>query len=523
MGLKKRKFVKPIYEISIESQNKVYIKEEDKGLLRILGNGIFKFVVLPILMLVFITLFIQIAQNIFSPPELLIAVQHITSGKSISPAELAQINIYIDDSSRPAAKKVRHNGLSIRFRKKGLHVLGIENLASPVDSALFHREKSYIKNIRLSKSLRTGKALDEKLHFSFHKVISSKEFEKTKILYYTISEPESPKPHLFFSAYANAPQLLLFYPTAYEKLKSDISLDDFAGHTLSKLAPFSRRTGILAPEELQKLDQEYHLSAPGFNAFCWYSDLFKHDRYAFAHDLMTTARATLLLLPNLSQKNSGVSADFVLAFAALGGVHFQPILVRDCNADWQNDQFLTITDKVSLMDIIEKYLLIYEDFIASGVVHDNIVQQFVDFCSSLAPQVDALIYFDNQVIRSADGAPKKAAELDLEDFLSEIEPLTCMPLYERLMTFWTKDAEAIGQNELTLRNREIMRALFRRSLALKAEKHMCSEQNWPSVSQQLLLFQAMQDKIGKRWTWEWLASEPWLDMVKSEIDSLNDK
>jgi hypothetical protein len=523
LGPKKRKFVKPIYEISIESQNQVYIREEDKGPLRTFLNILLKFALFPIAALILATLFFQIVQNTFSPPELFISVQHITSGESLSPAELASLNIYLDDSSRPMPKKVRSDGISIKFRKKGEHILGIENLASPVDSALFHKEKSYIKNIHLVKSLRKGTLRDDKQTFSFHKIISAQELSKIKILFYSIPAPQSPKAHLFFSAYSKSPQLLLYSPFAKEQLAAEMSLDDVAGYSLEKLASFSRYTRLVDATDLKDLETEYMVSAPKFAPYSWYSDLFKNERYNFAQKIVTATRSTIFLMPHVYQKDKKNLADFVLAFAPLNGVDFQPIHVRECNADPADDLFLHITEETSLLDIIEKYLLIYEDFIITGLVHDNLVQQFADFCNGLSPQVDALSYFDNRVLRNTNGKPAEETKVNLEDFLAEIEPLTCMSLYDRLMTFWTTDAESIEDNELNLRNREILRAIIRRSLALRAEKHMCSEQNWPSVSQQRLLFQAMQNNIAQRWTWEWLSSEPWLDMVKSEIDSLTKK
>ncbi len=522
MGRRERRFVKPKYEINLESQNKVYLREEDKGPLRVFLNLFFKAVILPVAAFILATVAFQIVQQAFSPPELLISVQHITSGKSLSPTELAKINVYLDDSRKPLPKKVRHNGLTVKFKKKGVHILGIENTASLVDSALFHREKSFIKNIHLTKSLRKGKVRGDEIDFSFHKIITDREFIKTKILFYNVMAPESPKPHLVFSAYAKAPQLLLSYPTARNG-GDERQLGDFVGRTMEELAGLTRHVNILTPEKLQTLREDYVFEAPTFNAFSWYSDRLKNQRYAFAEAIKDATRCTVFLLPATFSEKNDVFADFVLSFASLGGVEFEPILVRNCNADANDDKFLYITDQASLVDIIEKYLFIYQDFIETGIVHDVAVQRFADFCSALAPQVDALAYFDSRVVRNANVRVVEPSTVNLEAFLSEIEPLTCMELYKRLMTFWSGDANRLGEATLNIRDKEILRAIIRRSLALKAQRHQCSEQNWPTTDQQLSLFNMMQEVIGNRWTWEWLADEPWLDMVSGEIDSLTNK
>ncbi len=524
MGRRERRFVKPKYEINLESQNKVYLREEDKGPLRLFLNVFFKAVILPVAAFILATLAFQIVQQAFSPPELLISVQHITSGKSISPTELAKINVYLDDSRKPLPKKVHHNGLTVRFKKKGVHILGVENTASPVDSALFHREKSFIKNIHLAKSLHKGKVRGDEINFSFHKIISDREFVKTKILFYKITTPQSPKPHLVFSGYAATPQLLLYYPTAVPNSGTEQRLYDFAGQTGAMLSSFSKHVDILTLEKLQALQNEYAFGVPRFNSFSWYSDNLQNQRYAFAEAIKDATRCTVFLLPATFNTKNGNFADFVLSFASLGGVDFDPILVRRCNANPTDDKFLYITDHTSLLDIIEKYLFIYQDFIETGIVHDVAVERFAAFCSELAPQVDALIYFDSRVVRNVNGRTVEApSDVNLEAFLADIEPLTCMELYQRLAAFWSENADRLGEASLGIRDKEILRAIIRRSLALKAQRHQCSEKNWPTTEQQLSLFKTMQDVIGKRWSWEWLADEPWLDMVNGEIDSLTNK
>lgn len=523
MGRRKRRFVKPVYEITLESQNKVYIREEDRGPLATFLRGFYKFTLIPIATLIVATLFFQILQNMFSPPELLISVQHITTGTSLSPAELSRINVYLDEGRKPLPKKVRPDGISVKFRKKGAHIIGVENPASPVDSVLFHREKAFIKNIHLAKSLRKKTLRSEKLDFAFHKIVSGREFVSSKILFYKATRPESPKPHLVFSAFASTPQLLLFTPFAGSGFEDKTPVREFSGQTIKKLADFTKSVGVLTAARLHSLQNQYEYEAPDFDALSWYSDRLNGQRYAFADAVARSTRCTVFLLPALSRdKKNAAVADFVLAFAPLGGVSFQPIQVRSCIADPRSDLFLHINKDVSLLTIIEKYLFIYQDVIETGMVHDSAIKEFAEFCSGLAPQVDALIFYDSQVVRGVTGKPA-AAEINLEAFLGEIEPLTCMALYKRLLKFWQDDAAALDGTELNVRNREILRAILRRSLALKAEKHRCSEKNWPSQAQQLALFRTIQKVIGERWTWEWLTQEPWLDMVTSEIDSLTSR
>ncbi len=517
MKPRKKSFVKPIYEISLESQNKVYIREEDKGPLRRLWDGFIKFVLIPVISLLFITCFLQIAQNLFSPPELLISVRHVATGETASPAELQLVNVYLDESRHPLPKKITQDGIIVKFRKSGVHLLGIENLGSPVDSALFFKEKSVIRNIHLIKALRRDNQKGERQSFAFHRIINSRDFIQAKFLFYRIPAPQ--KPHLFFSAFHATPQLILLAP----EINAADDLAIFSSRVLHSLAGVTPQARVLEAGDLEKLKEEFNLDLPEFTPWFWASDRLKNKRYTFAHHMAMTTRSTIFLLPRVYKQNNSTFADFVLAFAPLGGVEFQPIQVRRCNAGVSKEQFLDIASNISLIDIIEKYLLIYEEFLISGIVPDNLVRQFVDLCNSLSPQVDALIYYDNLVVRSSNGRPAEPAAINLEGILSDIEPLNCMPLYDRLMQFWTRDAAEIKNEALTLRNREILRAIFRRSLALKAEKHMCSEKNWPTESQQLMLFRAMQDNISQRWTWEWLKKEPWLDMVKSEIDSLTNK
>lgn len=525
MGRRKRRFVKPVYEITLEAQNKVYIREEDRGPLATFLRGFYKFTLIPIATLIVATLFFQILQNIFSPPELLISVQRITTGESLSPAELSRINIYLDEGRKPLPKKIRPDGIAVKFRKRGAHIIGVENPASPVDSVIFHREKAFIKNTHLAKSLHKKTVRSEKPEFSFHKIVSGQDFVRTKILFYKATRPESQKPLLIFSAFSAAPQLLLAPPAAVgNAFDDDLLLRRFTGRTLEKLSDFTKSPGVLTAEKLQSLQSRYAFQAPKFDAFSWYSDRLIGQRYAYADAIARSTRCTVFVLPALARdKNNDIVADFVLAFAPLGGVEFQPIQVRGCNADPGSDSFLHISKDVSLLDIIEKYLFIYQDFIDTGMVHDSAIREFADLCSRSAPRVDALIFYDNQVVRGVAGTQAETPRVNIEAFLEEIEPLTCMALYDRLLTFWQEDAAALSEVNLNVRDREILRAIMRRSLALKAEKHRCAENNWPSQEQQLSLFHTIQKVLGERWTWEWPTQEPWLDMVNSEIDSLTSK
>ncbi|MBN1480448.1 hypothetical protein EH223_20535 [candidate division KSB1 bacterium] len=518
MGKRQRSFSEPKYEINLESKDKVLIRQEKK-------SPIWKFVLLMLTVasIAVVTLFIagfvfNSTSPFFFPSSITISVMRNINNNRLPASELKRINIYLDGRTRPAAKKVLVDGMAIKFRKTGQHIIGIENVNSSIDSITFWHERRVLDSLNLFGQKHYSTALFR--DFIHHTVVSDQDFEKIRLLTFTNRQPRLRKPLLFFLSDYDESSILVDDVVAGANLQNSTTLSHSFLGTLHKiLLNYSPNVGHFSVDQRRFLRDSYSIDVPVLNQLSWFSDQHRSDRFQYAEDMQKTLNSSIVIVPYIFKDGRGnVFAKCVAAFANIGALQFEPIEIRHIPLT-AND---ILSAKASVFSIIQAYLNLYNSFFQSRLLDEPLLNAFISVCNSQAPDVDSITRIGDRIVRIT-AVQATSIIYTLDDFFAKIAGLQCLELYNELAEFWKNDPYALQRiNQFNAQEQEVVRAIIKWSLALKENEHKCAENNWPNREQRLALFMTIKKVIDQTSSLSWLQNDALYDVLVAEINKLNE-
>lgn len=506
MGKNKRIFSEPKYEINLESKDKVLIRQERKSPLGTLLKRIALLITLFLALVFFGGLVFNIFSFSFYPTQFHLKIVHNTDNEGLAVDELQAVNIYMDGKKK-IKSQITPDGLSFNYRKRGSHIIGIENTASRYDSLAFAKERALLDSIGLFKQKhRTRKAFDD---YVFHKIISDQQIKLSRILSFKIRSPQTNLGTIFLS-HPKQSSIILADVTHGKNMTSAPSLaQDLLGSLYKNVLKFS--------PHVDSFSDESQIKVPPFNPLNWYSDENRNHRFLYADRVNRKLTSSIFILPYIyKDQKGGALANLVFAFAAIGDITFEPIEIKQI----QLGEIETLAANSAVFSIIQAYLSMYDSYIYTGSLDDSMVDAFIQICNE-TPQADHVARLGNRVMRSAPAPRTNSIVYTLDEFFAKIEDMDCLALYTELSDFWVNDPYQLQAiDDFDRQEREVVRAIIKWSLALKENEHECAEENWPSNEQRLSFFKTIKRVIDTTRSLSWLQGDALYGVLIIEINKL---
>ncbi|MBN1560731.1 hypothetical protein JW998_10805 [candidate division KSB1 bacterium] len=514
LGKRQRSFNEPKYEINIESKDRVTIRQEKINPLWRLLKQILVISAIAYAVMLGCGFVYNLTSHLLTPSRVTILPVHSIHLEPL-PAQAAEgINVYIDGRKKPLAKKLTAEGITIPFRWRGQHILGIEHVNSRMDSLAFAREKSRLDSLKLHKHKQDAQDL---LHdFIFHKIISERDFDTSRFLYFVHRKPFAEKAQLIFLSKADDSTILFGQTLTKNIADHSVLVRDFHRSLYSRVSVYSSNVDQVMNGFLDDLKRSYAVDIPLFNELAWFSEN-RMKRFHYADEMRQLFRSSVFILPFIEKNARGeIVAKFVLSFADVGAIEFEPIEINNIALN----EIDILPPDAALFEIIAVYLRVYYAFLSSGRVDESHLRDFIAVCSRHSPNVDALDRIGNRIMRLS-SAPTKTRLVRMADFFARIEHLQCRALYDELAAFWQSGPLDLGSvDQSTAQEKEVVRAIIKWTLALKENKHQCAENDWPTAGQRLALFHQVKKSVDETATLSWLRQEPLYAVLQTEIANL---
>lgn len=518
MGKRRRSFSETKYEINLESKDKVLIRQEKKSPIRKFLLLTLTVAAITLLTLLIAGILFNAASTFFFPSSIAISLRHNTQNSRLSATELERFNVYLDGRAKPLPKKVLADGVAVKFRRTGQHIIGIENRNSYVDSVAFWHARHRLDSLALFGQKHYSSAMFRDFtHFS---VVSEHDFEKTRFLSSVNRQPWSRKPLLFFVSDHDQPAILVDDVTTGPRLQNGTALAySFIGNLHNILLDYTTHVDHFSMEQRRSLHDSYAIDLPQLNPFSWFSDNVRSDRYQYAAEMQRTLNCAILLVPYIYKDAGGnVFTKMILALSGIGVVEFEPIEIR--NMPLPASEILS--HDAPIFSIIQAYLNLYESFVLSRHLDESLLSVYMSVCNSYTPHVDSIDRIGDRIVRTAVVPQTTSIVYTLDDFFAKIAQMQCLELYQELADFWENDPYALQKvGQFNRQEREVVLAIVKWSLALKENEHKCAENNWPNKEQRLALFTTMKGVIDRTASLAWLQNEVLYGVLVNEINKLN--
>ncbi|MBN1464585.1 hypothetical protein JXA02_02405 [candidate division KSB1 bacterium] len=513
MGKRQKSFSEPKYEINVESKDKVLIRQEKRNPLWRLFVQMIVTSVIAYAVILILALLYNSTSHLFVPSKIVISPLYGVNAEPLSGQACEEINVYIDGRKKPLPKKISRDGISVPFKRRGQHLIGIENVNSRLDSLAFAQEKRALDSLDLAKDVYS--AIRPLSDYVFHQVVDERDFSASRFLYFIQRKPYADKPYLLF--FSKPDKAAIHFGEAAVKNMSENStvLKDFYSSLYSRISPFCPDVGHLTDDFLNRLEQTYAVDIPRFDGFEWFSEN-RMKRFRYADGMRQLFRSSVFILPYIEKDpRSRLVARLVLSFADVGATQFDAIEIKNIELTERE----IVPPDAALFEIIGAYLHIYYSFLSSGSTDESDLRDLIAVCNRSSPDVDALDLLGNRVVRRSSMPHVRA----LADFFARIERLQCRQLYDELASFWQNDPYNLGAIGFTAQEKEVMRAIIKYTLALKENEHRCVAQEWPNIDQRLALFSQAKKMIDTTVSLAWLQDEVLYAVLKAEIANLDQK
>jgi hypothetical protein len=507
LGKHKRVFSEPKYEINLESKDQVLIRQERQSPLGSLVKKLALSITIVLAVLFLGGLIFNMFSFSFYPTQVLLTMLHNTDYERLAVDELQDVNIYLD-GKKSLKTRITPSGLSFKYRKRGQHIIGIENTASRYDSLVFVKERAMLDSLGLFNQKHPAqKILDD---YVFHKLISDDQIKFSRLLSFKTRQPQVHLGTIFLS-HNKQSSIILGEVTYGKNMTNAPSLaQDVLGSLYKNVLKFSPHVDAFPDDDLR-------IELPPFNPLNWYSDENRSHRFLYADRVNRKLTSSIFILPTIYKDPKGnVLANLVLAFAAIGDITFDPIEIKKI----QLGEIETFSANSAVFSIIQAYLSMYDSFIYTGSLDDSMVDAFIQICNE-TPLADHVARLGNRVMRSAPAPRTNSIVYTLDEFFAAIEKMDCLALYTELSDFWVNDPYQLQAIEdFDRQEKEVVRAIIKWSLALKENEHECAENDWPSNEQRLSFFKTIKKVIDTTRSLSWLQGDALYGVLIIEINKL---